>query len=92
MNDSTVKEESNKSIFIESNPDNVPQALKDLMKDKNVTEWDIQNVVAARGYYPSDTPIEKYDSGFIQGVLIGAWAQVYEMIKTMKEKKEIPFN
>lgn len=92
MNDSTVKEESNKSIFIESNPDNVPQALKDLMKDKNVTEWDIQNVVAARGYYPSDTPIEKYDSGFIQGVLIGAWAQVYEMIKTMKEKQEIPFN
>ena len=85
------KVSDSKSIFIESNPDNIPQALKDLMKDKNVTEWDIQNVVAARGYYPSDTPIEKYDLGFIQGVLIGAWDKVYEMIETMKEKQEIPF-
>lgn len=79
-------------IFIDSNPDNIPQALTDLMQEKQVTEWDIQNVVAARGYYPSDVPIEKYDSGFIQGVLIGAWDKVYGMIKTMKEKQEIPFN
>lgn len=79
-------------IFIDSNPDNVPQALRDLMKENRVTEWDIQNVVAARGYYPGDTPVEKYDTGFIQGVLIGAWPKVYGMIQTMKEKQEIPFN
>ncbi len=80
------------SLFMESDPDKVPQALKDLMQENRVTDWDIQNVVAAKGYYPSDTPIEKYDTGFIQGVLIGAWPKVYEMIKMMWDKQEIPFN
>ena len=79
-------------LFMDSNPANIPQALKDLMKENSVTEWDIQNVVAARGYYTGDMPVEKYDAGFIQGVLIGAWPQVYGMIQTMKEKEEIPFN
>ena len=76
----------------ESDPNNIPQALKDLMAAKQVTEWDIQNVVAAKGYYPSDTKIEKYDPGFIQGVLIGAWPKVYAMIEEMKKTMEIPFN
>lgn len=76
----------------ESNPNHLPQALKDLMRNNQVTEWDIQNVVAARGYYPADTPIERYEEGFIQGVLIGAWSQVYGMIQKMKETMEIPFN
>lgn len=81
-----------KRVFIDSDPANIPQALKDLMQENHVTEWDVQNVVAARGYYPGDTPVEKYDDGFIQGVLIGAWPKVYGMIQTMKEKQEIPFN
>ncbi len=79
-------------MFVDSSPANIPQALTDLMQENQVTEWDIQNVVAAKGYYPSDIPIEKYDTGFIQGVLIGAWEKVYGMIKIMKEKQEIPFN
>lgn len=77
---------------MDNNPDNIPQALKDLMVKNKVTDWDIQNVVAAKGYYPSDTPIEKYDTGFINGVLVGAWPKVYEMIRMMREKQEIPFN
>lgn len=81
-----------KSLVWESNPDNIPQSLKDLMTGSGVSEWDIQNVVGARGYYPADTPMEKYDPGFIQGVLVGAWQKVYAMIKEMKESGEIPFN
>lgn len=81
-----------KDLFMDSDPDRIPQALKDLMRENKVTEWDIQNVVAAKGYYPGDTPIEKYDAGFIQGVLIGAWPKVCEMVKMMWEKQEIPFN
>lgn len=79
-------------LFMDSRPDHIPQALKDLMQENHVTEWDIQNVVSARGYYPSDTPIENYDSDFIQGVLIGAWSKMHDMIRTMREKEEIPFN
>lgn len=70
----------------------IPQALRDLMTANQVDEWDIQNVVQARGYYPSDVPIRDYDEDFINGCLIGAWDQVYDIIKTMKEKQEIPFD
>ena len=70
----------------------IPKALRDLMEAGNVSEWDIQEVVAARGYYPSDTPIWNYDPDFVAGVLVGAWEQVLSMIRQMWEKKEIPFN
>lgn len=79
-------------LFMDSSPENIPRALADLMRENHVTEWDIQNVVAARGYYPSDVPVEKYDAGFIDGVLVGAWGKVFGMIQTMREKQEIPFN
>ena len=73
-------------------PENIPKALRDLMEANGVDEWDIQNVVAARGYYTEDTPIRNYDPDFIDGVLVGAWDQVYSMIQEMKEKDAIPFN
>lgn len=76
----------------DSNPEHLPKALLDLMKEHNVNEWHIQSAVAARGYYPENTPLERYDPEFIQGVLVGAWPQVYEMIKEIKEKEEIPFS
>ncbi|SFE38809.1 ATP-binding protein [Peptostreptococcus sp. D1] len=57
------------------------KALNDLMIQNNVTVEQIQNVVSLKGYYPSGTPIENYDPGFVSGVLVGAWEQVYAMIK-----------
>lgn len=80
------------SMAPRSLPENIPKALRDLMEANGVDEWDIQNVVAARGYYPADTPIQAYDPDFIDGVLVGAWRQVYRMIREMKEKEAIPFN
>lgn len=73
-------------------PLTIPKALRDLMLQNNVGVWDIQNVVCTRGYYPADTPIENYDPDFISGVLVGAWPQVYAMVKEIREKEEIPFN
>lgn len=70
----------------------IPKALRDLMEMNQVLEWDIQNVVAARGYFPSDMPVRDYPEDFVMGVLVGAWEQVYAMIKDMKENLEIPFN
>nr|WP_296835010.1 ATP-binding protein [uncultured Marvinbryantia sp.] len=77
--------------FPEPDPQ-IPKALRDLMKMHGVLEWDIQNVVAARGYFPSDMPVKDYPADFISGVLVGAWPQVHAMIKDMKEKEEIPFD
>ena len=89
---SVTQPKADKDTIWESNPENIPKALVDLMLANNVTEWDIQNVVTAKGYYPNDVPIEKYDTGFIAGVLVGAWEKVYSMIMEMKNSGEIPFN
>ncbi|EET60388.1 hypothetical protein BRYFOR_07584 [Marvinbryantia formatexigens DSM 14469] len=77
--------------FPEPDP-KIPKALRDLMQMHRVLEWDIQNVVAARGYFPPDMPVRDYPADFVSGVLVGAWPQVHAMIKDMKEKEEIPFD
>lgn len=61
--------------------DGIPPKLRQLMDQNGVTEADICRVVSARGYYPVNTPIRNYDPQFIEGVLVGAWNQVYNMIK-----------
>ncbi len=60
----------------------IPEALADLMRANNVAPWEIQQAVSIKGYYPENTPIENYDAKFIQAVLVAAWEQVYEVIKT----------
>lgn len=80
-------------------PKNIPKELTDLMVAYEVSEKDIQEVVASRGYYPIDTPIENYDPNFIKGCLVAAWSSMYDLIKKQKEArgefvvdKDIPFN
>ena len=73
-----------------NDPDpNIPRTLRDLMVMHQVTEAELQIVVNQKGYYPMNTPIKNYNSGFIDGVLVGAWPQVFEMVKAIRD--EIPF-
>jgi hypothetical protein len=67
----------------------IPQSLRDLMLPENVTELEIQSVVSKKGYYPIDTPITNYDPGFVQGVLVGAWVQVFGMVQDLRNS--LPF-
>ncbi len=76
----------------ESDPEHIPKALRDLMELNGVSEWDIQMAVGGKGYYPSDVPIERYDPDFVDGVLVGAWPQVFDMIKEIRKNQEIPFH
>ncbi len=69
---------------------NIPRSLRDLMSAYQVTESEIQAVVSQKGYYPSDTPITNYDPNFIEGVLVGAWPKVFEMVQSARN--EIPFS
>ena len=57
------------------------KALRDLMKANGVLDYQVQAAFAARGYFPEQTPLENLPADFIQGVLVGAWAQVYSWIK-----------
>lgn len=69
-------------------PDNIPKPLQDLMRTNNVSEEDIRFAVASKGYFPERMPIANYPPDFINGVLVGAWEQVYA---TIKENKKLPF-
>lgn len=60
------------------------KALNDLMKKNDVEEYEIRKVVSYKGYYPKDTPIDRYDPGFIDGVLVGAWEDVYKLIENFR--------
>lgn len=68
--------------------DQLPKALGDLMKANAVTPDDISNAVAEKGYFPKGMDIRKYPEDFINGVLVGAWPQVYELIK---KNRNLPF-
>ena len=66
----------------------IPEALRDLMRANAVTSQEIERAVAEKGFYPLGTPIANYDPGFIDGVLVAAWDQVFEHIK---KDRELPF-
>ena len=91
-------ESSQKPVKEEKQPTldpRIPKKLRDLMISNDVCEWDIQNVCEAKGYVPLDTPLYLYEDvnpGFIDGVLVAAWDQVYAAIKGMKEKDALVFN
>jgi len=69
---------------------NIPRALRDLMTQHQVQEWEIQTVVSQKGYYPADTPITNYDPSFIDGVLVAAWSKVFDLIQATRS--EVPFS
>lgn len=89
--ETTKSTEITQSPPVESPPEpnnELPKALLDLMAADNVTEDEIQLAVSLKGYYTALTPVAKYDPGFIQGVLIGAWPQVLAEIKSTRN---VPF-
>lgn len=97
----TVQSVSKQKEIPQEKTGDIPKKLLDLMVAYDVKEADIQDVVTLRGYYPVGTPIKNYDSNFIDGVLVGAWSKVYEMIREQKLSNgefvkatadEMPFN
>ena len=75
-------------IGTDAPPEGIPQALADLMRQNCVGEEEIRLAVGMRGYFPEDMPITQYPPDFVQGVLIGAWEQVFGMIQ---ENRKVPF-
>lgn len=59
--------------------------LKDLMGINKVSEYEIMRVVAERGYFPEDMKISEYPKEFTEGVLTGAWEQVFKQIEALRD-------
>ena len=75
-----------------SDPAKLPKALRDLMEQDGISEWDIQMAVLAKGYYPDGTLIENMDPEFIKGWIIAFWPQVKDLIEKIKKEQAVPFN
>ena len=78
-------------------PEEVPRKeklfaqLEELCRKDAVTEHQIQEAVSQKGYYDVKVPIAEYDLDFIEGVLIGAWEQIKDFIKTHPFDTDVPF-
>ena len=78
-------ESSEKSVLLSLG---VPEKLAALMSANKVSSEELQGVVGKRGYFPEDMPIKDYPADFVEGCLIGAWPQVYQMVL---DNRDIPF-
>lgn len=58
--------------------------LRELMEKNKVTDFEITKVVSGKGYFPEDVKIEDYPKEFIEGVLIGAWEQVFKQVEALR--------
>lgn len=73
-------------------PDHIPKKLQDLMYPNLASEEEVMEAVYQRGYFPRGTPFQNLPQDFVDGVLIGAWPQVMNVIRKMRSKYDIPFN
>lgn len=70
----------------------LPKPLTDLMALNHVAEDEIRAVCSHKGYFPGDMPVKDYPPDFIDGVLIGAWSQVYNTVQELRNNGTIlPF-
>lgn len=72
--------------------DYIPKALRDLMYPNLVSEEEIMEAVYKRGFFPRGTPFQNLPKEFVDGCLIGAWAQVLDVIKEIRSTYDVPFN
>lgn len=88
---STAQQEEKEDQNFDRDPvdySGIPQNLLDLMKANSVVPQEIMAVVGEKGYYTADVPISVYEPAFIDGVLVGAWDQVFGMIKDLRNKQQ----
>lgn len=67
------------------------QILNEKMDADSVHVFDIQNLVAAKGWCDSITPIEEYSDDLLD-FLLSSWETVKEKINEIKDEEEVPFN
>jgi len=61
--------------------------FRNILKEKGVTEEEVRQVVAARGKYSVETPIDDYPDEFLYGYVIRYWDQIFDIIQQSREAK-----
>ena len=65
----------------------VLERLNKMIIDTEVTEADVQKVVASKGHYKEDEPITNYSDEFITRWIIPNWEKIVKTIKNKKGEK-----
>lgn len=78
MPDTLPPEQPDPDEFI---PEGIPKELADLMRQDNISDYEIQFVVSQEGYCPPDMPISAYPPDFIKGWIIAQWDMVRQKVK-----------
>lgn len=68
--------------------DSPMEKLMDLMTKSNVSEAELQQVVADKDKYPIETPIAEYDAKFITGWIIKYWDQIMPLITASRNNSD----
>lgn len=61
--------------------------FRSILKEKGVTEEEVRQVVAARGKYTLETPIDDYPEEFLYGYIIRYWDQIFDIIQQNRQAK-----
>lgn len=68
----------------------IPAALLPLLESANVTEDEVREVIAQKGYFTRDTPWAAMESsGFVEGWVLPFWDRIVEMIENNPDR--LPF-
>ena len=65
------------------------KTLRDWMGQAQISDAMIQALVAQKGHFPADKPIDQYPEKFVRGWLMHNWSQVVTTIEANPE--HIPF-
>ena len=61
--------------------------FRSILQKKGVTEEEVRQVVAARGKYTLETPIDDYPEEFLYGYVIRYWDQIFDIIQQNRKAK-----
>ena len=75
-------------------PEEVPKptpldALRELMREAEISQFEVQEVVASKGHFASDVPITKYPEEFITQWLLPNWEKIAAVITA--DPTRLPF-
>ena len=61
--------------------------FRSILQKKGVTEEEVRQVIAARGKYSVETPIDDYPEEFLYGYVIRYWDQIFDIIQQSRKAK-----
>lgn len=87
-----VEPAENASRQISDASGKIPAKLIPLMKASCISEAEIRQVFADKGYYPVDTPWDILDAdGFVDGWITPHWDKIVEMAVEKRKNDDLPF-